>query len=102
MADRMRTGSFVLACSMMGWSLAAAAAEPSTGAAVEAGERAVVLDGVTLDRVTAGASAAAALVVGDAPGPQVVVEPPRRLRDLAPWLRRQIGCALPGRVCIQG
>jgi hypothetical protein len=70
------------------------AIEPATAAPT-------VLDPVALDRVTAGSSASAELALGDAPRPQVQPEPPRRPRDLLPWLRWRIGCALPGRVCIQ-
>ena len=62
----------------------------------------VVLDPVALDRATAAASASAELALAAAPWPQVQPEPPRRPRDLLPWLRWRIGCALPGRVCIQG
>ncbi|MCS6780640.1 MAG: hypothetical protein NZ555_13175 [Geminicoccaceae bacterium] len=54
-----------------------------------------------LDRVTAGALASPP-VVGNAPAPQVVLDPPRNPRDLVRWLRWRIGCSLPGRVCIQG
>lgn len=77
-------------------------ASPSSAADPEHRSAPLLLDPATLDRVTAGASAAAQLGVGNAPGPMVVTDPPRRLRDLLPWLRRKIGCALPGRVCTQG
>lgn len=66
------------------------------------GSASIVLDTSTLDRVTAGATAAAELFLGNGPAPAVVTDPPRRPRDLLPWLRRKIGCALPGRVCTQG
>jgi hypothetical protein len=66
------------------------------------GSAPIVLDTRTLDRVTAGATAAAELRLGNGPAPAVVTDPPRRPRDLLPWLRRKIGCALPGRVCTQG
>ncbi|MEJ5233155.1 MAG: hypothetical protein WHV64_13215 [Geminicoccaceae bacterium] len=62
------------------------------------GSAPIVLDTRTLDRVTA----AGELRLGNGPAPAVVTDPPRRPRDLLPWLRRKIGCALPGRVCTQG
>jgi|DewCreStandDraft_4_1066084.scaffolds.fasta_scaffold00168_148 hypothetical protein len=55
-----------------------------------------------LDRLTAGATAAAELALGDAALPQVQPDPPRGPRELARWLRSRVVCSLPGRACVQG
>lgn len=73
----------------------------AASARLAAAEPAVLSEEV-LDRITAGASASAELALGNAPLPQTQPEPPKRPRDFLPWLRRLIGCSLPGRVCIQG
>jgi len=78
--------------------VAPAAAEPVR----EPAPLAIRLDAAALDRVTAAALPASGREAQRGPSVHVVDPPPRRVRDLLPWLSRAIGCALPGRVCIQG